>query len=156
MADDAGEGLERLAYELSLQALGQQEGALNELRARTGILIAATSIVASFLGARAAEAGSRAWLNVLALAAFAVSILASSYVLLPRQGLVFSLSGSALLEAESEDPEGLHETYRRLSYWLDGYRRANGDRIGRLTVGFGVAAIALVVQAILWTVNLYL
>ena len=153
---DSERGLEQLAYELSLHALGQQEGALTELRARTGVLIAATSIVASFLGARAAESGGRAWLNLLGLAAFAVSILASGYVLLPQQGLVFSLQGSVLLEAESDDPEGLPETYRRLAYWLDGYRRANGGTIGRLTFGFGVGAGALVVEAILWTANLYL
>ena len=45
--------LAQLSYELSLRSLSQQEAALNELRARTGTLVAAASIVASFLGGTA-------------------------------------------------------------------------------------------------------
>jgi hypothetical protein len=77
------EGLQRLAYELSLRALSQQEGVLNELRSRTGTLLAASSLVASFLGARAIGSGDYRWLTVFALIAFAVSVLACLYVLLP-------------------------------------------------------------------------
>jgi len=43
----AGE-LERLAYESSLRALDKQEQLLAELRARTGLLLAASSLAASF------------------------------------------------------------------------------------------------------------
>jgi hypothetical protein len=46
----------RFAYELSLGALSQQESTLTELRARTGALLTASSIVASFLGAAAITA----------------------------------------------------------------------------------------------------
>jgi hypothetical protein len=62
-------GLELLAYELALRALDQQEAALVELRSRTGILLAASALTASFLGAPALSGG----LDVpvaLALAAF--------------------------------------------------------------------------------------
>ena len=45
--------LAKLAYELSLLTLSQQESASNELRARTGTLIAAASVVTSFLGGAA-------------------------------------------------------------------------------------------------------
>jgi hypothetical protein len=48
--------LEQLAYDLGLRALGQQERVLEELRARTGILLAATAFTASFLGGRSLAA----------------------------------------------------------------------------------------------------
>jgi hypothetical protein len=41
--------LEELAYDLGVRALGQQERVLEELRARTGILLAATAFTVSFL-----------------------------------------------------------------------------------------------------------
>jgi len=78
----AGE-LEQLAYELARDALAQQDKTLDELRARTGTLLAAASLVASFLGARAVDRGGFDWLNVLALVAFTSSALLSVYVLFP-------------------------------------------------------------------------
>jgi hypothetical protein len=42
--------LARLAYEASLRSLDKQEELLGELRSRTGLLLAASSVAASFLG----------------------------------------------------------------------------------------------------------
>jgi hypothetical protein len=42
--------LEKLAYDSALRALDKQEKVLEELRARTGILLATSSLAASFLG----------------------------------------------------------------------------------------------------------
>jgi hypothetical protein len=42
--------LEQTAYEIAVRTLAQQENAVNELRARTGTLLTASSLVASFLG----------------------------------------------------------------------------------------------------------
>jgi len=91
------ETVERLAYELSFDQVVRQERALDELRARTGTLLTASAVVASFLGSRAVSIGGHAWLTALGFAAFATSISAASYVLLPKRGLVFSLKGGVLL-----------------------------------------------------------
>jgi hypothetical protein len=45
--------LERIAYESAVRALDKQETVLEELRARTGVLLAASSLAASLLGGRA-------------------------------------------------------------------------------------------------------
>jgi hypothetical protein len=45
----AGE-FEKLAYEAALRGLDKQENLLEELRTRTGVLLAASSLAASFLG----------------------------------------------------------------------------------------------------------
>jgi len=147
-------GLARLAYEISLRALTQQEGVLDELRGRTGTLLAASSLVASFLGARAIDGGGVPALTALALAAFAVSVLASLYVLLPKPNLVFALRGSVLFEEELADPGGLSETFRRLAYWLEEYRDANEPTIERMFQLYRVAIVAVLAQVIVWSIAL--
>lgn len=89
--------LAELAYEASLRRLDKQEQLLEELRARTGLLLAAASLAASFLGRPALDADP-VLLAGLALLAFAVSMGASLYVLLPKKNLVFAVIGSRLYE----------------------------------------------------------
>jgi len=153
MADDVA-SLYGISYELSLRALNQQEGVLNELRTRTGTLLAASSFVASFLGARAAIADAFSWLTVLGLAAFAITILGGLYVLIPRGGLIFALRGTVLLEAEFGEPGGLPEVHRRLTYWLEEFRDDNQRIIDRLFRAFSVAALAVLAEVILWATQL--
>ena len=50
--------LAQLSYNAALRALDGQERGLEELRARTGTLLAAASLVASFLGAQTIQ---RTW-----------------------------------------------------------------------------------------------
>jgi hypothetical protein len=83
---------ERLAYESGVRALDKQEALLEELRGRTGILLAASALAASFLGESAFRDAS--WLAAVALVAFVVSIAASVFVLVPRSNqFVFAISG---------------------------------------------------------------
>jgi uncharacterized membrane protein YfcA len=76
--------LEQLAYDLSLRSLSQQEGLLNEVRARTGVLLAATAIAISLLGGRALDDGERTVLNLAGVALGVLSFLLSVYVLAPK------------------------------------------------------------------------
>jgi hypothetical protein len=145
--------LPKLAYELSLKALERQERVLDELRARTGTMLAASALAASFLGARASDEGSRI-LAVLAVAAFAGSIGAGIYVLLPKPGLIFSLRGSVLFESEFEDATKIGETHRRLAYWLEGYYDDNEEVIQSLFRWFRWATIGVLAQVVLWIVEI--
>ena len=56
-----------MAYHEALRSISQQQQALNELRARTGILVAVATVSTSFLGAEAFTGerlpGSWAWLG---------------------------------------------------------------------------------------------
>ena len=81
-------------------------------------LLAASSIVASFLGGQALTNHPVGWLGVAALIAFGLSILACLWVLLPKNNLIFSLSGSVLYATHLEDAAGNLDTHRRLSSWL--------------------------------------
>jgi hypothetical protein len=147
------EGVQELAYELSRAALTRQEGVMNELRARTGTLLAASSIVASFLGGRASEEGS-GLLTVLALCAFVASVATSIYVLAPKDGLIFALRGSVLFESEHDDPGGLPETHRRLAYWLESFYDENHTTIKWMFRAYWAATIAVLSQVLLWVFEL--
>jgi hypothetical protein len=149
-----GSGLERLAYELSRDEVARQEKALDELRARTGTLLAASAIVASFLGSRAVAANGRAWLTILGFVAFVVSIGAAAYVIAPKPGLTFTFRGGVLLREGEGVP--LNEVERRLAHWLDEYYDANQNIVERLYIGFRIATWAVLAEAMLWLLKLAL
>jgi hypothetical protein len=150
--DDDRQGLAKLAYELSRSALERQEHVLDELRARTGTLGAASSIAASFLGAQAA--GETGFLTILAAGMFVISIAAATYVLLPKEELIFALRGSVLFEEEFQTGLPLEETHRRLAYWLEGFHEANQVVIDRMFVLFRVAIVAVLLQVVLWLMEI--
>lgn len=144
--------LARLAYDTALRALDAQERGLEELRGRTGTLLAAASLVASFLGAQTIQrADSLGTLEALALVALAVSIGACTYVLLPKEEFVFTLDGTRLYEELYALGDDEAEVKRRLTYWLEGYWRANQAKIDGLGTWFFVASVGLVLQLVFWT-----
>ena len=146
------DALARLSYELALRGLSQQEASLAELRARTGTLLTAASLLATFLGALALDREGLGPLSILALTAYAISGLISVWILLPKPGFVFRLSGPELYEREYGLE--LREIHRRLAYWIEGYAVDNQRLMGHLQVGFRFAAAGLLLEAILWGLHL--
>jgi hypothetical protein len=137
---------ERLAYEAGLRALDKQEGVLDELRNRTGVLLAASALAASFLG-REAFRDPAPGLAVVALSGFMVAIAASVFILVPRRDrFVFSLSGPALYEGLYDLRHDLADVHRRLAYDLLGFWERNDDNLQPLFRAYRIAAAALVVQ----------
>jgi hypothetical protein len=138
--------LAELAFEQSQRRLDKQERVLEELRARTAILLAASSLAASFLGKEAFDRSGWDVLTVVAGAAFLVTMLAAVYVLLPRKRFIFSLIGSAVYERfyDFERPE----IHRRLAYDLDRFWEENDLEIARLRRGVQLAAAGLIVEVL--------
>jgi hypothetical protein len=131
--------LERLAYEASLRALTHQESTLDQLQGRTGTLLAASSVAASFLGAQSIQRGRFGVFAVAAVAAFVVSIVISVSILLPRAKWVFALQGPTLTRSSMRgagihrrstggSPIGSHRSGRRIRKSLI---RSTGDIDGR-------------------------
>ena len=108
----AGE-FEKLAYEAALRGLDKQEGLLEELRTRTGVLLAASSLAASFLGQQAFQNPSPRGLAITALVAFVGSIAASVFILLPKKNLIFAEAGAGLYEGLYAFRDDMPEVYRR-------------------------------------------
>jgi hypothetical protein len=79
-----------LAYDEAKRALDAQESVVNELRTRSGILIAAAAITTSFFGGRAladGAVGTAGWLAIAAFGLVGASVLA---VLWPRTDWTFN------------------------------------------------------------------
>jgi hypothetical protein len=145
------ETLERLAFDLSVRALERQERVVEELRARTGTLLAAGALVASLLGIRAS--------GILALAggaAAVTTICVSLSILLPNRRLEFTSSGTAFLEHLTRLAAGVGEAHRTLAYWNASAWEANQRVVSRLTARFEVACLSLVVAIVSWSLNVAL
>ena len=141
--------LAQLAFEASLRSLDKQERLLDELRARTGLLLAASSLAVSFVGRPVFQEADTV-VVVLGLVAFAISIAASVYVLVPKPArFVFSLEGSAVYEQLFEFQDDMDEVYRRLTYDLDRFWEENDDVMTRLFRVFQIAAVALAAEIML-------
>jgi hypothetical protein len=144
--------LGELSYEAAVRALEVQERGVEQLRARTGVLLAASSLTASFLGAQAIQhANGLGPLGALALISLAGSIAASIYVLLPKSGFVFSLNAVGMYETLFPIAEDEEEVRRRLIYWLEGYWQANQAKIDELSAYFFAASLALLLQLAFWS-----
>jgi hypothetical protein len=136
--------LERLAYEAAQRALDKQERLVDELRSRTGLLLAVASLAASFLGREAFAGDPKDGLAVFALASFLVAVAASVYVLLPKAGkFVFAMVGAGLYEGLYEVKDDSAEVYRRLAYQLDRFWKDNDVELQKLFRAFRLAALAL-------------
>lgn len=142
--------LEQLAFETAQRGIDRQDEVLRELRARTGTLLAASSIATSFLGSQALDDGGRSALLIAALVAFGVTIAASVYTLIPRTDqFVFSLGGSSVYERFYALREEMPEVYRRLAYDLDRFWDENDLHLARLFRAYRLGAIALLVEVVL-------
>ncbi|HEX5989522.1 MAG TPA: hypothetical protein VFY75_04835 [Solirubrobacterales bacterium] len=146
---------EKLAYEAALRSLDKQEAYVEELRARAGVLLAASSLAPSLLGHQVFQVQSRPGLVIAALLAFVISIGAGVFILLPKQSLVFVQVGVEIYEAFYGVSDDMPEVYRRLTYDLDRFWRSNDAKVKWLVRVFALAAVALIVEvlvlvALLW------
>jgi len=139
-----------LSYEAAVRALDLQERSIDQLRGRAGTVLVAASVTASFLGAQTIQhANGIGVLGALALVSLASSICLSVYVLLPKEGFVFSVNAARIFEElYGLDPE---EAERRLIYWLESYWQENNGKLERLGQYFFAASLSLILQLIFWS-----
>lgn len=142
--------LAELIYEQAQKALEQQERQVNELRQRTGTLIAAAALTASFFGTAALGRDGVSVPVVLAGVALAVTVLSGLYVLYPHD-LDFASDARRLYDALKSDRDDAGRIYLRLAFGLRDTRTQNGSRVEWLVRGFATASIALAAQIACWT-----
>jgi hypothetical protein len=143
--------LEQIAYDNALRALDKQERVLEEIRARTGVLLAAASLAASLLVGRVSEDGGPALVLGLAGAAFIGSLVSSLLVLMPRGDFVFSLEGPAVYEHLYDVRDDTAEIHRRLAYDLQMIWERNQQLLFQVRRAFEVAVGALVIEVLALT-----
>ena len=75
-------------------------------------------------------------------------------MLVPKSNLEFALRGSEVWEYFVSENEDLPEAQRTLAYWIDDVRESNQGLIDRLLICFSVACVGLVIEAVLWALEL--
>jgi hypothetical protein len=147
---------EELAYSESVRAIEMQSRSLDELRSRTGVLLAAASVAASFLGAEALKASSFNALTALALISFAGVLAACIATLWPRTDWKFAIGARVLIEDWTGDtPCGDSAAMLAfLAQKLEENWQENKGRIDAMLALFQVAACALGAEVLIWTLQL--
>jgi hypothetical protein len=146
--------IQELTYELSLGALNQQESALNELRSRTGVLLAATAIAIALLGGRALDDGARTAIDLAGVALAVASFLLSVFVLAPKSRYVVTIDAATVHEYFKQQEVDVSEAMEALVYSNREVWEENQVTIDGLIRAFKWACLALVAAVGLWTLGL--
>ncbi len=147
----------RLAYDEALRAISQQEATLNDLRSRAGLVLAALSVVTSFLGGTAlAGGGGLEAMEIVATVCFVGAGTALVWLLWPREGWRFRFGPKRIIAdyVESKEPADLDEMHRDLALHLAENLSANDIKLRRLWRGFELSCSLLVVEIVAWIVAL--
>ena len=146
----------QIVYEQSVRAMEHQVAALNEIRSRTAVVLAAVGIAASFLGAAAFDQGIGAF-GVLAIVFFGASAFCCIWVLLPRwDAWTFEESARLLMPhfLYEPDPEPPDSLYRYLAEQIENHYDANKRELEKLYAWFTWASALLAVDIVLWLLAL--
>ena len=145
-----------VAYEAAVNALTHQSAALDELRARTGVLLAAASVSTAFLGSEALKSSNASAFDWLAVVCFFGVGTAAVCILWPREGWKFVVDPAILVQSyiEIEDPPGLDKIKRDIALHLGNHYKANQKRLNSLFWWFQLGCVLLVVEIVSWLIAL--
>ena len=138
-----------LVYEQAQKALEKQERQVSELRQRTGTLLAAATLTASFFGAGALARDAASAPVIVAGLALAVTVLSGLYALYPHR-LDFAADARSVYAQLARDRDDPERALMRLAFLLRDGRALNGRVVDRLGRCLGLATLALVVQVLAW------
>jgi hypothetical protein len=155
-AESSDAAVERLVYEEARRALDLQRDSLDALRTRAGTLLAAASLVTTFLGGAALDNGrSAAGWGSVAIGAFIACALASVAVLLPRK-FHFAFDPPELVTnyIDVAATPTLATVLRDLALHHDESRRNNDKKMRLGPWAFRLAALALAFEVVAWLLEL--
>lgn len=146
--------LEEIVYQAGRDALADQDGVVTGIRQRTGTLLAAHALVASFLGATTVRAkGLHGW-SWGAVASLVIG-LAIAAVLLSNWKLRFAIDAPELYDElyKTADAEAEDETLGWLVSVAYGYQRLRASNAGRVKwMGrlLTILGVLMVLQTLFW------
>lgn len=146
-----------LILDEATRAISQQKESLDGLRSRAGTLISATAISTSFLGGFALEQGPLTCAGILAVVAFVLVILLTLAILLPLWTWWFQTRPSLLVGMiEGNNPPGLDQLRRDLALHFEDFYEINRVKLNVLFGAFVGAGALLMIEIILWVVEIAL
>ncbi len=150
--------LEDVVFQAARDALADQDGVVTGIRQRTGTLLAAHALVASFLGATTVKAKGLHGFSWVALAALVLGLVVSA-VLLSNWKLRFAIDAPDFYaelydEAASEAEADTLGWLVSAAYGYHNLRRANAKRVRIMGGLLTVLGVLMVLQTIFWLVAL--
>lgn len=144
--------VETLALEEARRGLDVQRAALDEVRSRTAIVLAASAVVISFLGAQTLRQEGWSIGAGVAVLAFAATLALGTGILWPVKGAwKFRADARAILEDFVDaDPTPQVSARRHLALSMQAAAEHNSGRLEQLYIQFQLACATLGVQAVLW------
>ncbi len=146
--------LEEITYDAGRRALADQETLVSGIRQRTGTLLAANALVASFLGAATIRGQGLEALGWVALEALVLGLCASAVLLAPWQ-LKFAVDARELYDElyEQASAEADADTLGWLAaagYGYQSLREENADIVRLMSLLSGAVGILMIAQTIAW------
>lgn len=152
--------LEEITYDAGRHALADQESLVAGIRQRTGTLLAAHALVASFLGGATIRAQGLGTLGSVGLACLVLGLVAAAALLAPWR-LKFAVNAGDLYKQlyEQARAEAKPETLGWLAAAGFGYqalREENARAVTRMSWLSGALGVLMVVQTVVWLTALAL
>ncbi len=145
----------KLSYDESVRGLNMQSTAVDELRSRTGVLIAAATVASAFLGRlRSHDTPASYWANIFGLLTFIGVIGLSLGVLWPSEAWEFVYDPAVLENDYFVADVDVTEMCRATSLGNAGSHQRNLSRLNNRFKLFRLASIALLVDVLLWLVGI--
>jgi hypothetical protein len=146
--------LEEITYKAGRSALADQESVVAGVRQRTGTLLAAHALVASFLGATTVRAQGLHALGWVALAALVLGLVAAAILLAPWR-LKFAIDARELYGTlyEQASAEAAADTLGWLAaagYGFQRLREENSRRVRQMSWLSGALGVLMVLQTLAW------
>jgi hypothetical protein len=153
--DSKDADLTEIPYAEAVRSIELQARGLDELRSRTGVLLAASSVTTSFLGAASLDESGFDTLAALAMIAFAVSVGVCLAILWPKSDWRFALGARTMLEDWDRGSYPDSKSMRRFvaEKHHDNWK-SNKAKLDAYYAHFRWAVIALGVAVLLWLVKL--
>jgi hypothetical protein len=149
--------LYKVAYDEAVRALSEQQGVIDSLRARAGLLLSTAAVTTSFLGPQALHGGSLSFFSWLALTGFVGVATASLAILWPRRWEVGPDPREVIdVYVGDVEPVPAEELYRELSLLVHESYLGNREGLERLVVFFQIASGLLTVEVALWIIAIIL
>lgn len=141
--------VDQLAYDASQRTLDKQERVVEELRGRTGTLLAAAALAVSLLGGATLRATGSPILLAIALVAFLATVLLCLRTLSPAPELRFTLTGELILRRRDSGLSA-SQLWIQLVHDLERIADRNAAIIVGLRRSYRLAAAAFNLQLLLF------
>jgi hypothetical protein len=154
MTDARGsDQLAELAHQEAVRSIGQQRTSLDELRTRTGSLLAAANIATAFLGGVAAKGRGKGFPSefISPVILFALVGVLCVGILLPWRRWIFSYRVSDLQDRFDPNRSG-SDLRLSVAEFLQRAEERNQVRLKRLFLAFEIAGLCLIAEVVIWVI----